>query len=495
MYSDQSNVNITGSTKNSSILSSGGYCRTCDMITTIPKSIPYEEVIMELNEALCATHFTNNTATQNGGAMSIKNSKVLFSGSVIMFRHNFANDSGGALFAERNSRVTIVTNVHHLFFISNRARLWGGGILRNFHAEDGNLYFLCNSANRGGAIYAIDGLRFFGNSYFVANRAFWGGAIHIEGFFDDTLILTENALFSENNALYGGAIASNGIVHNISGKISFINNTAEEGGALLLINYKSRVTISGRTNISNNTGTQGGGIKVTQTSNLEFGARGQLMFDGNKGELGGAISLSVGTKLLLIGSILFTRNTADRDGGAIYAQQANITFANKTSFMYNTAENGGAIYLKNASFLIFNEHVYLSMSYNHATKYGGGILSAAQCNYEKSTKELLKLPCCFLVSRYYGYSHLENIIHLENNSAGINVYGKFMFGGRCQPVMTDSEEDYQDYNITSIPFFNTFRNDIQSQPSYRLCFCENLAVFNSCSSLKFILDRNFICLS
>ena len=561
MYSDQSNVNITGSTKNSSILSSEGYCRTCDMITTIPKSIPYEEVIMELNEALCATHFTNNTATRNGGAMSIKNSKVLFSGSVIMFRHNFANDSGGALFAERNSRATIVTNVHHLFFISNRARLWGGGILRNFHAEDGNLYFLCNSANRGGAIYAIDGLWFFGNSYFIANRAFWGGAIHIEGFFDDTLILTENALFSENNALYGGAIASNGIVHNISGKISFINNTAEEGGALLLINYnkdtifkgvefvnntahskgggiliriegsifqtnisiqlckfigntagscggaiytenginvfldsnsavgnsnsalcifQSRITISGRTNISNNIGTQGGGIKVTQTSYLEFG--GRLMFDGNRGELGGAISLPFGTKLLLVGIILFSRNTADRDGGAIYAQQANITFANKTAFMYNTAENGGAIYLTSTSFLIFNEHVYLSISYNHATKYGGGIYhediaSAAQCDYEKSTKELSTLPYCFIDSRY-GYSDLENSIHSQNNSAGIN--GKLLYGGlldRCQPITNNQK----DYNMT---FLNTFQKEIQSHP-YRLCFCESVTVFN-CSYVKSI---------
>ena len=62
MYSEDSIVSIYGSTKNDSILSSEGYCRTCDMITTIPKSIPYEEVIMELNEAFCATHFTNNAA-------------------------------------------------------------------------------------------------------------------------------------------------------------------------------------------------------------------------------------------------------------------------------------------------------------------------------------------------------------------------------------------------------------------------------------------------
>ena len=95
MYLKNSIVYISGSTKNSSILSSEGYCRTCDMITTIPKRIPYEEVIMELNEALCATHFTNNTAEYGaGGAISTDNSTVLFSGSVIMFRYNSAVNGG-----------------------------------------------------------------------------------------------------------------------------------------------------------------------------------------------------------------------------------------------------------------------------------------------------------------------------------------------------------------------------------------------------------------
>ena len=573
IYSTYSIVNIYGSSKNSSIVNSGGYCRTCDMITTIPKSIPYEEVIMELNEALCATHFTNNTAIL-GGAMSMIDSTVLFSGSVIMFRYNSANASGGALYSSRNffarilnfNRFRTVTNVHHLFFVSNRALSQGGSIFMNFQAENGSLYFLCNSAHRGGAIYSRDKLWLSGSSYFIANRASWGGAIEVEGSFD-TFTLTGHALFSENNATYGGAIVLNGLSNNISGKINFINNTAEEGGALFLTDYnintnikgvdfvnntahsigggilirikgniifktniliqlcqfisntagscggaiyieginvfldsisaignsnsalcifQSRVNISGRTKIYNNIGTQGGGIKVTRNSYLNF--KGRIMFDCNKAELGGAIYLSFEINLFLNGNMLFSSNTADRDGGAIYAQQTNITFANNSSFMYNTAENGGAVYL-NTSFLILNRGVNLSISYNHATKYGGGIYhedniaSASQCNYEKSTKDLSKLPYCFLVSRYYGYSHLESVIHSQNNSADIN--GKLLYGGlldRCQPMI---KGDYQeDYNTTSIPLLKKFRNEVQSQP-YRLCFCENVTVFN-CSSMKSI---------
>ena len=478
-----------------------------------------------------------------------------------MFRYNSANASGGALSSYRNF---FVTSVHHLFFVSNRALSQGGSIFMDFHAENGSLYFLSNSANQGGAIYSNDKLWLLGNSYFIANRASRGGAIDVEGSFDNNFTLTGHALFSENNATYGGAITLNRFINNISGKISFINNTAEEGGALFLTDYnintnvkgvefinntahfigggvlirikrniifktniliqlckfisntagscggaiyieginvfldsisaignsnsalcifQSRVTISGKTNICNNIGTRGGGIKVTRSSNLKL--RGQLIFDGNRAELGGAIYLPFGTNLFLNGNMQFLSNTANKSGGAIYAQLANITFANQTSFMYNTAENGGAVYL-NTSFLIFNRSVKLdlSISYNHATKHGGGIYhediaSAAQCNYEKSMKELFKLPYCFLVSTY-GYSRLENIIHSQNNSAGIN--GKLLYGGlldRCQPI-TDSEEDY---NIT-IPLLNTFRSEIQSQP-YRLCFCENATVL-SCSSVKSI---------
>ena len=172
-YSGDSIANIYGSTKNSSILSSEGYCRTCDMITTIPKSIPYEEVIMELNEALCATHFTNNTATGAGGAMLIDSSTVLFSGSVIMFRYNSAQN-GGAIYIDWTSSVT--SNAYNLFFNSNEALERGGGFhirFSDFHTEVGNMYFLHNSAAQGGGIYYTDGslLLLSGNSYFIANRA------------------------------------------------------------------------------------------------------------------------------------------------------------------------------------------------------------------------------------------------------------------------------------------------------------------------------------
>ena len=586
MYSEDSIVSISGSTKNSSILSSGGYCRTCDMITTIPKSIPYEEVIMELNEALCATHFTNNTATRYGGAMSIYNSTVLFSGSVIMFRYNSAHTNGGAMHIHRKSSIAI--NSHHLFFTSNKAHYRGGGfhiVYSNFRAEVGNIYFLLNSAENGGGIYFDHASEMLsGKSYFIANRAessniktksVRGGAIITSGSFN----LTGSALLAENTAKYGGAIYTYGNF-SISGDVRFINNTAIEGGAIAIVDSKrtsresrvnavvfinntafsagggiwvgeyyrstsrlyknpviiqsakftsntagscgsalytyrveniyledihavlnvnsalciteSSVNFCGKTNIFNNSGTLGGGIKITSKNTL-LHFKGSTVLYGNKAGLGGAIYSPFGTKLTFSGDTLFSHNTADTNGGAIYSVNTNITFDLNSvlSFKWNTAENGGAMYLTSASFLTFNRIVNISISYNHATKYGGGIYnediaSAAQCSFKRSEiVKLSELPYCFIrftypINNYKKYN--STLMLSQNNSAGRN--GSLIHGGlldRCQVETISSLINIPEY------FFKIQKayREITSQP-YQLCFCRKTIHRITCSHLKSI---------
>ena len=499
MYSEDSNVSIYGSSKNNSILSSEGYCRTCNMITTIPKSIPYEEVMMELNEALCATHFTNNTA-EYGGAMSIYNSTVLFSGSIIMLRYNSAQ-SGGAMYIGSYSSVT--SNSHNLFFSSNKALYEGGGfqlLLSNFQSGVGNVYFLYNSAiNGGGICHQAYGLRNFvhlRNSYFVANSVDGGGgAVESSG----TLNITTSAIFIENTAILGGAIKTDGNII-VSGEIKFVNNTARScGGAMYIessvniqlngvsaINnsnsalciYQSNVIFSGIINIINNTGTEGGGIYVISKNNhLYF--TGSTVLYGNKAGLGGAIYLPFGTELTFSGDTLFSHNTADTNGGAIYSEYTNITFDHNSvlSFKCNTAENGGAIYLTSASFLTFNRGVNLSMSYNHATKYGGGIYnddiaSANQCSFNPSQHSELSLPYCFMRFINYRWFYTK-LTFSQNNSAGIS--GSVLHGGlldRCQ----------NNNNLLLLHYLFLINSEISSDP-YQLCFCVKKR-WSNCTELK-----------
>ena len=462
IYSKDSIVNIYGSTKNSSILSSEGYCRTCDMITTIPKSIPYEEVIMELNEALCATHFTNNTA-DNGGAMSINNSTILFSGSVIMFRYNSAKSIRGGALNDWRSRVT--SNVHKLFFLSNKAV--GAG---------------------------------------------YGGAVATSG----TFIVTASAIFIENTAKsYGGAIYTNGIRNfSVSGEINFVKNIAVKGGAMYIMNSvnahlnmtfaiynslsafcitQSNVTFSGRTNISNNTvrNGNGGGIEIiSKNSHVYF--TGSTVLYGNKAGLGGAIYSPFGTELTFSGDTLFSHNTADTNGGAIYSVNTKITFDHNSavSFKWNTAENGGAIYLSSASFLTFNRGVNISMSYNHATKYGGGIYhediaSAAQCSFKYNPVSAFNdldqsLDYCFLRFKYSVDYEYNSTLIFSNNSADIS--GNFLHGGlldRCQ-----LEQSQKNQRNLLYDYFHYQISEITSEPYYS-CFCTKARhiIANDCLGL------------
>ena len=495
IYSKDSIVNISGSTKNSSILSSEGYCRTCDMITTIPKSIPYEEVIMELNEAFCATHFTSNTATC-GGAILIDNSTVLFSGSVIMFRYNSA-EFGGAMYISWFSSVT--SNAYHLFFSSNKAFSRGGGFdmtISDFQTEVGNTYFLYNSAGDGGGISYLNSnggyiLLLSGNSYFIANKvSSQGGAVAVSGSFTITF-----ALFIENSAQFGGAIYTNGIFF-ASGETFFFNNTALISGGAMDINNgvnvhlnnvsaiansnsalcisESNVIFSGRINISNNTGTEGGGINVTpKDSHLYF--TGSTVLYGNKAGLGGAIYSQFGNELIFSGDTLFSHNTADTNGGAIYSEYIKVAFDSNsaTYFKYNTAENGGAIYLTSTSILTFNETVNLSMFYNHASKYGGGIYTkdiatAEQCDFIYQLGRIeTTLPYCFIrsISVIIGWDDSTLTFSQNNNSADIS--GNILYGGlldRCK-----LENIFFDIFDT---FFGIQKDsrEISSEP-YQLCFC------------------------
>ena len=515
IYTNKSTVNVYGSTKNSSILSSEGYCRICDMITTIPKRIPYEEVIMELNEALFSTHFTNNTATHNGGAMLIINSStVIFSGSVIMFRYNSAHN-GGAIYISGK----VISNTYNLFFSSNRAIESGGGlqiIFSTFQTKMGNMYILNNSAMQGGGInFLSDIFLLSGNSYFIANTGraelsdigvSSGGAVSTGPAFRGIFTIAAFALFIENTATHGGAISTYAGNINVSGEIEFVNNTAFVcGGAMGISNsanihlnnlsaiansnsalciYESIVTIRGRTNISNNTGTEGGGINiVSKNSHVYF--RGSTVLYGNKAGLGGAIYSQFGTELTFSGDTLFSHNTADTNGGAIYSVYTNITFDLNSvlSFKWNTAENGGAIYLTSASFLTFGRGVDLSMSYNHATKYGGGIYNKdiatdKQCSYNHSSiKKEFALAYCFL--RFDLELYEPTLIYHQNNSADIS--GSFLHGGLLDRCQIEGTTIHIDLSI-HLFWIQKTNLEVTSKP-YQLCFCEKATLYN-CFELK-----------
>ncbi len=142
---------------------------------------------------------------------------------------------------------------------------------------------------------------------------------------------------------------------NFSGTTNISKNAGNGGGMYI---EQSKVNFSGTTIISKNTGEVGGGLRIGSGSSVLF--TGYTLFDSNRGSRGGAIysyydsEIETGLNDITISfsqSVEFTHNMADRDGGAIFSAQTNITF-NKWSmvtFSYNSAKFGGAIYLLQCS--------------------------------------------------------------------------------------------------------------------------------------------------
>ena len=134
--------------------------------------------------------------------------------------------------------------------------------------------------------------------------------------------------------------------------------------------------------------------------------------------------------------------------------------------------------------MTFNIRINISMSYNHATKYGGVIYhedidrTAYQCSFNGSY--YISLPFCFIRPRVTSiFADFPTVINSWNNSADIG--GNFLHGGlldRCQQSVIT-------INVLDM-IFNIQRanHEITSEP-YQLCFCVKERQSN-CTEQKYI---------
>ena len=107
------------------------------------------------------------------------------------------------------------------------------------------------------------------------------------------------------------------------------------------------LTFNGTNNfISNSANSDGGAIYAVTYSSLKFIGTTDFSNNSAKGASGGAIYAKITVSLTFIGTNDFSNNTAKFSGGAVYTyDNAMITFSNSNSFTNNSANgNGGAIY-------------------------------------------------------------------------------------------------------------------------------------------------------
>lgn len=228
--------------------------------------------------------------------------------------------------------------------------------------------------------------------------------------FNSTIdFLGQNVFINNTAAAQGGAMIFIKCVSNFSGNISFVNNTVisntsiPQGGAIYCDN--SFLSFSGTAIFQYNQATfpvvlfnlaTGGAIRALSGSTLTFKATSSLLFAKNTAVgQGGAISVST-SEVSLLGSALFEGNVAVLGGGAIkgdsssriYCRGRNITFQNnrvngfggavyaqssdveleEILFEGNVASNGGAITYFNG----FNLHITTCEFVNNTASFSSG---------------------------------------------------------------------------------------------------------------------------
>ena len=356
--------------------------------------------------------FENNHASTGGAGVSSRYNSSFAVNTVVKnckFSSNTANIAGGALgLFGKNSKVI------NCLFTSNRvidtvgSDCYGGAIQIGMDEPNcSGLVSNCNFTNNyvtskgghthGGAGCIRNGVEYRG-CIFINNSADEGGALtyHASGKLNDCIFISNKA--SE----YGGALSTGlGFFPSMNLKINdctFIENEAPLGGAVQLCGFN--IEFDNCKFNDNYASTYGGALNMEATTVTLKNS----FLNGNIAEIDGGAVFTKGKNTFIVNSS-FRNNSAipDKDkyneglGGAIYVNSTNTNIENN-EFYYNTARNGSAVYLDKFSekSIFVNNTMYQNQAWVYA------------------------LPI-FANDIYYGDSEeIKSIIHGGNNIAKYN---------------------------------------------------------------------------
>eukprot|EP00026_Physarum_polycephalum_P001450 Phypoly_transcript_01451.p1 GENE.Phypoly_transcript_01451~~Phypoly_transcript_01451.p1 ORF type:complete len:645 (+),score=62.89 Phypoly_transcript_01451:274-2208(+) len=166
------------------------------------------------------SHFSNNIATQKGGAIySDKPTDLLR----VVFDNNTATSLGGAIAANNAHYCSNCT------FMRNRGE-FGGGLYTGAYALLVLVNFVNNFADNGGAVYVISSTCHFLECFITNNTATYsGGAIYITS---AAYTLDSSNIVSNRAAIGGGLYATSESSGEITSTFIMMNYAAAYGGGI-----------------------------------------------------------------------------------------------------------------------------------------------------------------------------------------------------------------------------------------------------------------------
>ena len=345
-------------------------------------------------------NFTDNSATKgNGGALWIKSGDV----TNCNFTNNKANMNGGSggAIASKGNALTISNSK----FTNNAAENGGAinlqnGLLKVIDSQFNDNRANVNNFGFGGAIYTENSINNISKSSFKQNTAFNGGAIKIRN--DTDAIIADCEFISNkaysvgegsewNESAAGGAIYASG---NLTLKISnskFIENNIDSpnafGGGGAIYSYGNltvdKCIFDKNTAISENDLTLGSAI-------FAGGNNTQILINNTEIKNGESqrAAVYIWRSHTVIDNTNFTNNKAIENGGALHYYngnaESNILIIINSAFAGNTANSGGALYVRNSDAKVINT----SFTKNNAQS--GGAICTEDCELEIYGSEFIE---------------------------------------------------------------------------------------------------------
>ena len=288
-----------------------------------------------------------------------------------------------------------------------------------------------------------------------------------------TINLTNNTLTGNKADLNGGAILClNNCTLQAHGSHNLQNSIALRGGAIAVLD--SQIVLTGNITLDNNTAYYGGGLYTDQSE--------------------------------ISGYAYFSKNSAYKSGGGIYASRSNFHFKQCIVFDGNSALDGGGLLLTDGSKLYLWPNTTIHFRKNFAQKKGG-VIKVARSNplghcVGEIREFLIGSECFFQIQTEKSYNYATNIseivelhnvrMYFENNTAleaGAMLYGgsvdscilgliNLKFVDKLEPYTCPTSGEVFDF-ITSV---DGPSQDISSDPLY-ICPCEGSKPDCSASSI------------
>ena len=279
--------------------------------------------------------FTNTTTTVvivGGNNWIIDNCKFINNGDRYVTNASAINDLG--------ENLTVTNSIFKNNVVGDENTDFGGCILINAsRITIDNCTFDNNVANNGAHLFVcenVSGVTIKDSRFYNAHKQNRNGVALL--FYNHEGISISGSNFT-NNTDNGAMIFEGEVVALKINNNSFINNTAENGGAIY-IKDNSLSSVVENTIFFNNSAGNAGGALFIKSGDLSIT---DASFDGNHANDGGAVYSNAS---LTINNVRFNNNHADNNGGALFS--SGLTNLNNVNFTDNTAGNaGGAIYVDN----------------------------------------------------------------------------------------------------------------------------------------------------